>query len=56
MSLTIIITAAALYLAMAPAFITAPAFASKLFYKAIPMVLAVLLGSVAFGRFMGWPL
>lgn len=56
MSLTIIIGVAALYLAVIPPLLDTTNFLSRVVFKSIPMVLAILLGSVAFGRFMGWPL
>lgn len=56
MSFTIILGVTALYLAVIPPLLDTPNFWSRVVFKAIPMVLAVLLGSVAFGRFMGWPL
>jgi len=56
MNLTIIISIAAAYLAIAPAFIRAPSDWDKVAFKATPTVLALLLGFFAFGRFMGWPI
>lgn len=56
MSLTIIIGVAALYLSVFPAFLDTPNLWSRLVYKVAPAVLSVLLGAVAFGRVMGWPL